>query len=257
MNYYKVDPEEPSLDGRIPLCPITAVGFDGDESYERAKQLAEKLHLVVDNHLLPRLSVTSDKLVLLYKNFSPLFVDLSSIRWQKRHDAGKKQGLVRACQPSFGVRIVDATAGWGRDAAILASFGAEVLMLERQPVMAALLSDGINRMARSSSMSLSLLEQDAMNYFSTLAAEDCPDVIYIDPMHPMRQKSALVKREMQALQQMIGEDKDVIDLIQLALIRARQRVVVKWPQCRSPVLPPHASIHGKTVRFDLYRPHSP
>ncbi len=233
------------------MSKITAVGFDDEVLHEHAKALAEQLNLVVDNHVLPRLSVTADKLVLLLDHFSPLFVDFSRATWQKRHDAGKKQGLVRACKPAKGVRILDATAGWGRDAAVLASFGAEVLMLERQPMMAALLADGLSRIP-ACTMALSLVGIDAKSYLQTLAAQDYPDVIYIDPMHPMRQKSALVKKDLQALQQLIGADHDAKELIQLALTRARQRVVVKWPQRLAPLLPPNQSISGKTVRFDIY-----
>ena len=77
-------------------------------------------------------------------------------------------------------------------------------------------------------------------------------MIYIDPMHPLRQKSALVKKDMQALQQLIGADEDAYELIQLAIARARQRVVVKWPQHLQPLLPPTLNICGKTVRFDVY-----
>ena len=237
---------------------ITAVGFESDGLYERAKILAEQLNLVIDNHVLPRLCVNSDKLVLLVEHFSPLLVDFSSSLWQKRRDAGKKQGLVRACKPKKGVRILDATAGWGRDAVVLASFGAEVLMLERQPVIAALLADGLGRLAHQSTstsiMALSLLTIDAKDYLQTLLPVDYPDVIYIDPMHPLRQKSALVKKDMQALQQLIGADSDVHELLQLAIPRARQRVVVKWPQRLAPLLPPNQSINGKTVRFDVYTP---
>ena len=232
---------------------VTAVGFENDAQYECAEQLAKQLNLVVDNKVLPRLSVMGDKLVLLVENFSPLFVDFNSETRKKRRDAGRKQGLVRACKPLHGMRIVDATAGWGRDAALLASFGAEVLMLERQPIMAALLSDGLHRMFQQPTpMLLSLLNQDTMQYLSTLVPVDFPDVIYIDPMHPLRQKSALVKKDMQVLQDMIGEDEDAAKLIELAIHRAQQRVVVKWPQRLAPLFPPHASIDGKTVRFDIY-----
>lgn len=231
---------------------ITAVGFDAAEAlHERATLLAAELNLIVDNDILPRLSVTADKLVLLVENFSPLFVDFSNSMWKKRRDAGKKQGLVRACKPAKGIRILDATAGWGRDAVVLASFGAEVLMLERQLTMAALLADGLSRLP-SSSLLLSLLGIDAKHYLQPLSPVDYPDVIYIDPMHPLRQKSALVKKDMQALQQLIGADIDALDLIQLAISRARQRVVVKWPQHLAPLLPPSLSISGKTVRFDIY-----
>lgn len=230
-----------------------AIGFDSDDLYERAQALAEQFNLVVDNTIVPRLSVTQDKLVLLSGDFLPLFVDFSSKTLQKRRDAGKKQGLVRACKPIKGTRILDVTAGWGRDAAILASFGADVLMLERQPIMAALLADGLERLHDTHSR-LSLQHVDAKHYLQHLAITDYPDVIYIDPMHPLRQKSALVKKDMQVLQQLFGADDDASALIELAITRTKHRVVVKWPQRLPPLLQPKNIIEGKTVRFDVYIP---
>jgi len=206
----------------------------------------------MENNILPRLCVTADKLQLVSDGFSPLFVDFNSITIQKRREEGKKQGLVRACKPTHGMHIVDATAGWGRDAAVLASFGADVLMLERQSMMAALLADGLSRLPSDSPLKLSLLHADAKQYLQALSADDYPDVIYIDPMHPARQKSALVKKDMQVLQRLIGSDDDVNALIQLAITRTRHRVVVKWPQRLPAVLQPDTSIDGKTVRFDIY-----
>ena len=235
---------------------ITAVGFETIGLRDRAFALAEQLNLLVDQDVLPRLSLTDDKLVLLVEKFSPLFVDFSSSVLQKRRDEGKKQGLVRACKPAKGMRILDVTAGWGRDAVVLASFGADVVMIERQPVMAALLADGLTRLPEQSSIKLALVTGDAKHYLQTLTTDDYPDVIYIDPMHPLRQKSALVKKEMQALQQLIGADHDALELIQLAITRVRQRVVVKWPQRLAPLLAPDRSLNGKTIRFDVYTPRS-
>ena len=235
---------------------ITAVGFDRESLRDRAEALARELNLMVDNHCMPRLCVTADKLLLLVDDFLPLFVDFSPAIWQKRRDAGKKQGLVRACKPTKGLRIIDATAGWGRDAAVLASFGATVLMLERQPMMAALLADALTRLPFDSPLSLSLLNRDAKDYLQTLLPVDYPDVIYIDPMHPLRQKSALVKKDMQVLQQLIGADQDAAELIQLAMMRARVKVVVKWPQRLPPIGKPSLTIDGKTVRFDVYQTHN-
>lgn len=230
---------------------VTAIGFDSEQTYEQAQRLAQQYNLIIDNNILPRLSMTEDKLVLLFSNFLPLYADFTSQTWQKRHAAGKKQGLVSACKPTQGMRIVDATAGWGRDAAILASFGAEVLMLERSPLIAALLADALVRAGESASR-LSLLTMDAKQYLRDLALPEHPDVIYIDPMHPLRQKSALVKKDMQALQQLIGADEDVEELIKIAMKKATQRVVVKWPQKLAPLVQPTRSIEGKTVRFDIY-----
>ncbi|MDP3705350.1 MAG: class I SAM-dependent methyltransferase [Legionellaceae bacterium] len=244
--------------------PHIAIGFSADDLLPKAQALALEYHFFLDNHVSPRLNVTADKLELLLDGFSPLSVDFRSITSQRRQDAGKQQGLVRACKPAPGMRILDVTAGWGRDAAILAGLGAEVLMLERQPVMAALLADGLLRLfgdAPSSSRNrgadeglLQLQHVDAISYLQHLIEPDYPDVIYIDPMHPERHKSALVKKDMQALQRLFGPDMDAYDLIQLAIQRVKKRVVVKWPQRLPSLLKPQNSIVGKTVRFDLYHP---
>lgn len=233
---------------------MIALGYETEALKEQAQVLAEQLQLKLDNQAKERLVVTVDKLVLQIQGFSPLYADFTSKTWQKRRDAGKKQGLVRACKPGPGVRIIDATAGWGRDAAILASFGAEVLMLERQPLMHALLADALQRQDEHSKeiLKLKLYKLDAKTYLETLEPKDYPDVIYIDPMHPQRQKAALVKKEMQALQQLIGADEDALALLELAKTRALKRVVVKWPQHLMPILKPSSSLPGKTVRFDIY-----
>ncbi len=152
------------------------------------------------------------------------------------------------------MKILDATAGWGRDAAILASFGAEICMLERNPIMAILLEDALAQrsLMDSQKLSLSLIHTNAFDYLSSLQEYDYPDVIYVDPMHPERTQSALVKKEMQALQQLIGEDKDAKALIEVARSRMKMRLVVKWPQKLPPLLKPDISIPGKTIRYDIY-----
>ncbi|QMT59907.1 class I SAM-dependent methyltransferase [Legionella sp. PC997] len=236
------------------MINISVVGYEQENLYNKAKALAEELNFNLDKNADPCLFVTEDKLSLKMPGFSPIFAEFSAEFWNKRKSEGKKQGLVRACKPSPGLTVLDATAGWGRDAAILASFGAEVIMLERHPVMAALLSDALARQTKLDQQQLHLMlhSENAHTYLSSLAPNHYPDIIYIDPMHPERSKSALVKKEMQALQQIIGVDKDALELIQLAITRSKQKVVVKWPQKAKPLLPADASIEGKTVRFDIY-----
>jgi 16S rRNA (guanine1516-N2)-methyltransferase len=231
-----------------------AIGYENESLLVQAKQLAAQLQLPIDNQAKHQLIVTANKLVFKAGVFSSLSADFSRKTWQKRRDAGKKQGIVRACKPGPGLKIIDATAGWGRDAAVLASFGAEVLMLERQPILAALLQDALNRQDEHSSqrLKLKLTHVDAKTYLENLSINDYPDVIYIDPMHPERQKSALVKKELQLLQQLIGPDEDALALLELARTRVRSRVVMKWPQHLTPLLPPSSTIIGKTVRFDIY-----
>lgn len=231
-----------------------SVGFEDDALQSVAQALSDVLNLPMDNNALPRLSVMPDKLVLLVQGFAPLYADFNSKVTSRRREAGKAQGLIRACRPCKGLRIVDATAGWGRDAALLAHFGAEVVMVERHPIMAALLADALKRLHHSNheALRLSLVCTDAVSYLQSLAPTAYPDVVYIDPMHPERQKSALVKKDMQVLQRLIGMDEDAQTVLQQALCFTRQRVVVKWPQHLPPLGSPNHSIHGKTVRFDIY-----
>ena len=233
-----------------------AVGYESEELQVLALALARQLQLPIDNQTTQQLLFTADRLVLKIDNFSPLYADFSVQTWQKRRDAGKQQGLVRACKPKRGLKILDTTAGWGRDAAVLASFGAEVRMLERHPIMAALLADALWRRDDRSKevLALSLENINALDYLQQLKKSDFPDVIYIDPMHPIRQKAALVKKDLQVLQQMVGHDEDALDLLKMAITCATQRVVVKWPQQLPPLLTPDRNIEGKTVRFDVYLP---
>lgn len=238
------------------MTVINVVGYEDDELRDKARLIAQGLNFTLDKEASPCLFVTSEKLFLKIPGFSLLSADFSAATWNKRRNEGKKQGLVRACRPSKGVKILDATAGWGRDSAILASFGAEVVMMERNLVMATLLEDALLHRSESDRerMNLSIKFGSSFLYLSALQPEDYPDVIYIDPMHPERSKSALVKKDMQILQQMIGADEDAKELIKLAVSRVKQRVVVKWPQKTPSLIPPDLSIDGKTVRFDVYFP---
>lgn len=235
---------------------IDRLGYANEELLSKAQELATQLGFIVEKQADTCLYLSSQGLALKYPNLSLMQADFSDKTWAKRKSEGKKQGLIKACKPQKGMKIIDTTAGWGRDGAILASFGAEVLLLERNKVMAALIADALERQSQEDKRQLiiSFRQADAKEFLKGLNPDQYPDVIYIDPMHPERSKSALVKKELQVLQQLLGVDVDAIDLLQEALQRARQRVVVKWPQKAKPLLNPQFSIEGKTVRFDVYLP---
>jgi 16S rRNA (guanine1516-N2)-methyltransferase len=236
------------------MISVAAVGYEHEGLRDKAQALASQLNFRVDKEASTCLFFTQNKLALKVPGFSLLFPEFSCLFWSKRKQEGKKQGLVRACKPSLGLKIIDATAGWGRDAAVLAAFGAKVLMLERHPVMASLLDYALRQQTPQDKeqMNLSLHSGDAYLFLNSLKESDYPDVIYIDPMHPERIKSALVKKDMQILQNLIGWDEDALKLIELARTRVKQRVVVKWPQKIKALLPPSTYVNGKTVRFDIY-----
>lgn len=199
----------------------------------------------------------------------PIRVDFvnGALAHRRRFGGGKGQDIARAIglHRNAHLRVVDLTAGLGRDAFVLASLGATVVMLERHPVVAALLADGLERArAHSEDAALAaivarmeLIPQDARSFLRGSASDirdGRPDVIYLDPMFPERHKSAQVKKEMAAFQELVGRDDDAAEVLALALQTARYRVVVKRPT-GAPALGGReagTTIAGKSTRFDIY-----
>jgi len=148
--------------------------------------------------------------------------------------------------------VVDATAGFGRDAFHLFHLGKRVTAVERSPVVAVMLADAIDRLIPSArSDSLELICDDARRQFTQC---DPPDVVYLDPMFPDRQsRSALAGKELQILRALVGDDEDSDSLLQVALSVALQRVVVKRPAWAGPLgSVPDLEYRGRVVRYDVY-----
>lgn len=176
-----------------------------------------------------------------------------------RFGGGRGQALPRAAGFSRGrtPRVVDATAGLGRDAFLLASLGAEVVLIERAPAVAGLLAAALER-ARAAGPPyaeiigrMRLVEGDARDLLAGLA----PEVVLVDPMHPARGNSALVKKEMRLLRGLVGDDADAAELVQAALASASNRVVLKWPLQAAPlagIRPPSHTIAGRSTRYDVF-----
>ncbi|MCY1528220.1 Ribosomal RNA small subunit methyltransferase J [compost metagenome] len=161
-------------------------------------------------------------------------------------------------QPGIRPRVLDATAGLGRDAFVLATLGCEMILIERQPLIAALLEDGLARAGRDLEVGgiaarMRLLQGDAIELMRNWQGE-APQVIYLDPMFPHRDKSALVKKEMRLFRPLVGDDQDAPALLQAALALASHRVVVKRPR-KAPIIAgtkPSYALEGKSSRYDIY-----
>ncbi len=154
-----------------------------------------------------------------------------------------------------GLRVLDATAGLGRDSFILAHLGCEVTMLESSPFVAALLRDGLKRAVEQSvpvAARMSLREIDAVKFMRSQPLGF--DVVYLDPMFPPKIKSALVKKEMQLLQEVVSVTCDAQALFDAAFACARHRIVVKRARLSQDLvgMPPSFSYEGKSNRFDVY-----
>lgn len=211
-----------------------------------------------------RLVITDENIQLEAPDLGkPVFIDFTEGKnaHRRKFGGGRGQPLAKAIGLKGGATpsVIDATAGYGRDAFVIANLGCQVTLIERQAVLWALLTDAINKAQQHDEVAeiaerMSLVNDSSIDYLTSLAESSWPDVIYMDPMYPSRDKSALVKKEMQLLHQLVGPDTDSNDLLSIAMQRARKRVVIKRPKSAEFVggQKPDVSIEGKTTRYDVY-----
>lgn len=251
-----------------------AVSATQNNLTDSAKALASRLDLPFTWHLEHFhyiLLVTPEHLCLqkTKSRLKPLFVDFLSgkITYRRQNASLRNEALARSLglKHSANPKIVDATAGLARDSFILASLGFEIILLERSPIIHALVEDGIARALQNQHVApivkrLQLIQTDAITWLNQLNSKEYPDLIYLDPMFPEKQKTALVKKEMQIFQDVItDEPNDETKLLTIALACATERVVVKRPRLAPALEGPKAnfSIKGSSSRFDVYLTKAP
>lgn len=190
-----------------------------------------------------------------------LTCDLARLLPRLRPDRLGRELLVRAARVR-GVAaptVVDATAGLGEDSLLLAAAGFTVTMYEKDPVIAALLQDALDRAANDPQLSaiverMTLVEGDSVAALRAMGA--APDVVFLDPMFPERTKSAAVKKKFQLLHRLERPCEDERELLDAALAAGPRKVVIKRPPkgpCLAGVKPSHA-VAGKAVRYDVIVP---
>jgi 16S rRNA (guanine1516-N2)-methyltransferase len=191
-------------------------------------------------------------------------IDFASeaLNYRRKFGGGRNQAIAKAVgiKSSYRPRILDSTAGLGRDAFILSSLGCHITMCERNCEVAKALSLALAKGAEDASIAeimahMELINADAIDFLRKKPLEGF-DVIYIDPMFPERRKKALVKKEMRDLREVVGEDADFGDLLDIALRQDVKRIVVKRPRLASEIngLQPDICFAGKAGRFDVYLP---
>lgn len=218
----------------------------------------EGLFLIVDGN---RLSLQQGG----KKAPGPVSVDFVSgaSAHRRKYGGGKGQSIAKAVGISSAYKpsVLDATAGLGRDAFVLATLGCQVTLIERHPVVYLLLKSGLQcaqgeeeiadimaRMQLLQGNSIELLE----NWFDQGSVQ--PDVVYLDPMFPHSKASAEAKKEMKLFRSLVGADLDEDELWAQADQIARCRVVVKRPAKAPPLAgrAPSYVLAGKANRFDIY-----
>jgi len=198
------------------------------------------------------------------KKPSHLRVEFSQgpLAYRRVHGGGKNQAIAKAVglkHYPLPLRVIDATAGWGRDAFVLASLGCTLHLIEQSIMMGALLEDGLKRASVDpiigswvSAMKLSVAS--AEDILNDLEDSDCPEVIYLDPMFPDSEGSALHTLRMRVLREIVSDLKPSDKLLALARSKAHKRVVVKRPQQAEPLddQEPDFAIHSVSHRYDVY-----
>lgn len=204
-----------------------------------------------------RLEETEKGLVLTDGRLS-LMADLSHLLPRLRHHNLSSELLVKAArirQADHPLTAIDATAGLGEDSLLLAAAGFRVTMYEHDPVIAALLRDALARSTSVPELSpvtamMTLVEGDSIAAMNTPAVS--PDIILLDPMFPSREKSSLIKKKFQLLQQLEMPCSDEESLLNAAVRAHPHKIIIKRP-LKGPFLSgrkPSYSVTGKSIRYD-------
>ncbi len=228
-----------------------------------ADRLAVPLYLTADKNTAEDffLSWRDGCLKLLDKELlkkGGLTVDIEPRNGEQRSWPAPKDGALAQAIGRKTKTVIDATTGWAQDSLHIFRMGYELRCIERSPIMLELLSDAYQRLEQLDwvqRLNLSAPELIAGNAIEVLAGlTEAPDCIYIDPMFPpKRKKSALPKKSMLILRDLLGDDMDKEELFSAAMQATAKKVVVKSPDYAEPLGGgPSESFKGKLLRYDVY-----
>ncbi|OBX06084.1 methyltransferase [Gallibacterium salpingitidis] len=237
------------------------------EQTEKFQQLIEQWQFVHQANAPFALVLTEQRLELRKidePKLGAIAVDFvqGTMAHRRKFGGGRGEAVAKAVGIKKGKlpKVLDATAGLGRDAFVLASIGCEVQLVERHPVVAALLADGLQRAYQDAEIGEFMQQRMKLLPIKTINELDPQqhyfDVVYLDPMFPHKNKSALVKKEMRVFQSLVGADLDA-DLLLDSALKLAHRVVVKRPDYANYLAEkvPHFSQTTKNHRFDIYINH--
>ena len=235
---------------------------------DKFQQTCEKWQLIHNSQAILALVQTNERLELRKLDEPKLgaiavnFVD-GTMAHRRKFGGGRGEAVAKAVgiKGDYLPTVIDATAGLGRDAFVLACVGCKVTLVERNPIVAALLEDGLNRAYQDAEIGGFMQQRmqlaDVRSILEFPQEQPIADVVYLDPMYPHKQKSALVKKEMRVFQHLVGEDLDADSFFAPAKQLARKRVVVKRPDYAPFIAKqkPDFSQETKNHRFDVYLNH--
>lgn len=245
-----------------------------DKISNRATSLAAALHIPLLESARQQastwdfaLKVSSGRLALQMAGPlapGPVSVDFTSPAISFRiKNAITSQAIAKAVgiKPGVTLNVLDATAGLGKDAFLLAVLGCKVTMMECDAVIHAMLQDGMRRAAdapdHQAANAVTRMQLLAGEFGKSTDSDTQFDVVYLDPMFPVRRKNARVKKEMFVLQNLLSYRDSIPDpnsLLEPALTIAKKRVVVKRPRHADNLagVEPSYKLKGSSSRYDIY-----
>lgn len=244
-----------------------AVLYQGEGEIEQFAELAERLQVPLYDSMTKNirenyfLSWREGSLKLIDRQLlkkGGLLVSIEPRQGEQRSWPAPKEGALAQAIGRKTKTVVDATTGWAQDSLHLFRMGYDLKCIERSPVMLELLTDALLRLEKKTwvqNLDLAIPELIPGNAIDILAQlTNAPDCIYIDPMFPAkRKKSALPKKSMMILRELLGDDMDKEALFAAAFSATAKKVVVKSPDYALPLGgQPTESFSSKLLRYDVY-----
>ena len=154
---------------------------------------------------------------------------------------------------------IDAAAGMGEDAFLLAAAGYTVYLFERDAVIAALLSDALRRGSLDPEIEeiigrMHLREGDSIELMASVSEQ--PGIVYLDPMFPARRKSGLVNKRLQLIQKLEQPCAQEEELLEAAIAMRPKKIIIKRPLHSDSLAgkKPSYTVKGKAIRYDVIVP---
>ena len=204
-----------------------------------------------DNNLT--LELNNNQITLLNHNYRPpvpISIDFLNQSFIKKIDQRLSQNeiFLKIFQKKNS-KILDCTAGFGHDSYLLRSLGFNLVMIEKSPIISLMLKHAVEKIQKSK---FYLYHGDALDFLNH--TDVVFDYIYFDFMFNRNKNKSLSSKNDEALKILAENDNNREELVDLAITKCREKVVVKGPIRGSNEikLKPSYSITSKLLKYDMY-----
>ena len=235
------------------------VCFQSKKTENMAIALAKRLNVSITDKPGEQLSLVVDEQCISLQGYGlSYYGDFEQMLHRITQGRLQHEMLVRVAKSKEeGKKAIDMTAGMGEDSLLLAAAGYEVTMYEQNPVVATLLKDALRRAKKHPVLCdivgrMQLVEGNSIELLKGCLQQ--PDLIYLDPMFPARQKSGLIGKKLQLIQKLEQPCFQEEELLLAAQSLHPQKIIVKRP-LKGTFLAgrePNYSIKGKAIRYDVF-----